>query len=160
MTTGQFRVAVLSDTHGLLRPEVVAAVRGCDHILHAGDVGDPAILTALRALAPTTAIRGNIDRSGPCAGLPATEAVELAGCLFYLVHSVAELDLNPEAAGIACVVSGHSHKPSLEHRRGVLYLNPGSVGARRFKLPISMAFVDIGNGVPTARIVEIAVTPK
>jgi putative phosphoesterase len=132
-------IGVISDTHGLLRPQALAALAGVEHILHAGDVGDPAILDALRQIAPVTAIRGNIDTHGACAQLPATEAVELDGHLFYLVHSVHDLDVNPRAAGIACVVSGHSHQPGIETRDGVLYLNPGSAGPRRFKLPITVA---------------------
>jgi putative phosphoesterase len=135
-------IGILSDTHGLLRPEVLPALRGVDHILHAGDVGDPAILDALRTIAPVTAIRGNIDTHGDCALLPETEAVELASRLLYLVHSIHDLDLNPAAAGIAAVISGHSHKPSIETRDGVLYLNPGSCGPRRFKLPVTLALLD------------------
>ncbi len=136
------RIGILSDTHGLLRPEVLPALAGVQHILHAGDVGDPAILTALAGLAPVTAIRGNIDTHGPCAQLPATEAVELAGHLFYLVHSLGDLDLNPTAAGVASVITGHSHKPLSESRSGVLYLNPGSCGPRRFKLPVTLAIIE------------------
>jgi putative phosphoesterase len=143
---GDFRVGVLSDTHGLLRPEVIATLKGVDHILHAGDVGDPGILDELRKTAPVTAIRGNIDTSGPCAQLPATEMVELSGLFFYLVHSVADLDIDPLAAGVSAVISGHSHKPAVEIRKGVLYLNPGSVGPRRFRLPIAMSFLHISNG--------------
>ena len=135
------RVGVLSDTHGLLRDEVVALLQNADHILHAGDVGDPAILSRLRQIAPLTAIRGNIDTQGECAKLPTTEAVELAGQLFYLVHALADLDLNPQAAHIRVVVSGHSHKASIEWRRDVLYLNPGSAGPKRFKLPTTVALL-------------------
>jgi putative phosphoesterase len=145
-------IAVLSDTHGLLRPELLPALAGVDHILHAGDIGDPAILETLRTIAPVTAISGNIDRSGPCAQLPATEALELAGCLIYILHNLDDLDLNPAAASIAAVIYGHSHKPSITHRDGVLYLNPGSVGPRRFTLPITFAILSIENGVPTAEI--------
>jgi putative phosphoesterase len=138
-------VGVLSDTHGLLRPEALAALRDADvaHILHAGDVGDPAILDALRALAPVTAIRGNIDTHGDCALLPATEMVELAGALFYLVHSIHDLDISPAAAGVRAVISGHSHQPGFATRNGILYLNPGSAGPRRFKLPITLALLQI-----------------
>ena len=125
-------IGVISDTHGLLRPEAVAALRGVEHILHAGDVGDRAILDALREIAPVTAIRGNVDVSGACAALPATDVVELGGRLFYLVHSVRDLDINPAAAGVAMVVSGHSHKASVQVRDGVIYFNPGSAGPRRF----------------------------
>src|ERR1700722_10367445 len=149
-------LGILSDTHGLLRPEVLPALRGpnrvVDHILHAGDVGDPAILDALRTIAPVTAIRGNVDTHGPCAQLPDTEAIELAGRLFYLIHSIHDLDLNP-AAGIACVISGHSHQPSIETRDGVLYLNPGSCGPRRFKLPVTLALLDLTPTTLTPRLV-------
>ena len=137
------RIGVISDTHGLLRPEAVAALAAVDHILHAGDVGDPAILDRLRAIAPLTAIRGNIDEDGPCSSLPSTEVVELGGVTFYMLHSVAELDLDPVAAGFAAVISGHSHKPLIERRKGVLYFNPGSAGPRRFSLPVSLGILTI-----------------
>jgi putative phosphoesterase len=150
-------IGVLSDTHGLLRPAAMEALAGVDHILHAGDIGDASILDALRAIAPVTAIRGNIDREGPCAELPATEAVDLGGCLTYIVHSLDDLDLSPKAAGMRMVVCGHSHKPSVEEREGVLYLNPGSAGPRRFKLPVSVALVRVVEGRPGAEIVELAV---
>jgi len=150
------RVGVISDTHGLLRPEALAALAGVDHILHAGDVGDAGILDELRKIAPVTAIRGNIDRDGACAELPATEMVELGGVTFYLLHDVKALDLDPLAAGIDAVVSGHSHKPAIEWRKGVLYLNPGSAGPRRFSLPITVAMVTVGEGAPRVEIVSIA----
>lgn len=137
------RIGVISDTHGLLRPGAIAALRGADHIFHAGDVGDPAILDALRALAPLTAIRGNIDEHGVCSHLPATEAVELAGRTFYLLHDVQALDLDPAAAGFAAVISGHSHKPRIDRHKGVLYFNPGSAGPRRFSLPASIGFLTV-----------------
>ena len=142
-TERDMHIAVLSDTHGLLRPAVTNAILGVDHILHAGDVGDPLILERLASMAPVTAIRGNIDVAGPCALLPATEMVRLSGVLFYLVHSLADLDIQPAAAGVRVVVSGHSHKPALHETNGVTYLNPGSVGPRRFHLPIAMAFVTV-----------------
>ena len=140
------KIGVISDTHGLLRPEALSALRKArvEHILHAGDVGDPAILDALGEIAPLTAIRGNVDNTGPCAELSATEAVELSGFLFYLIHSIHDLDINPSAAGIAMVVSGHSHKHDLKRHKGVAYLNPGSAGPRRFSLPITLAIVDAG----------------
>jgi uncharacterized protein len=141
-------IGILSDTHGLLRPEVLPALAGVDHLLHAGDVGDPSILDALRTIAPVSAICGNIDTHGPCANLPPTEAIELAGHLFYLVHSLHDLDIDPVAAGVACVVSGHSHKPSIETRNGILYLNPGSCGPRRFSLPITLARLDTTGMTP------------
>ncbi|HWW98691.1 MAG TPA: metallophosphoesterase family protein [Edaphobacter sp.] len=140
-------IGVISDTHGLLRPEAVAALRGVEHILHAGDVGDVAILDTLRQIAPVTAIRGNVDVSGACAELPATDVVELGDRLFYLVHSVHDLDINPAAAGVAMVVSGHSHKASVQVRDGVIYFNPGSAGPRRFSLPVTVGFVTVEDGV-------------
>ena len=149
-------IGVISDTHGLLRPEAVAALRGVEHILHAGDVGDIAILDALREIAPVTAIRGNVDVSGACAELPATDVVELGGKLFYLVHSVHDLDISPVAAGIAMVVSGHSHKASVQVRDGVIYFNPGSAGPRRFSLPVTVGFVTVEDGVE-ASVMELAV---
>lgn len=150
-------IGVISDTHGLLRPEAPAALAGVEHILHAGDVGDPAILDALRKLAPVTAIRGNVDIHGPCAELPATEMVELGGCLIYMLHSIDDLDLSPSAAGVRMVVYGHSHKPAIQERAGVLYLNAGSAGPRRFLLPVTVAIVRIEDGRPSAEIVELAV---
>jgi putative phosphoesterase len=147
-------IGVISDTHGLLRPEAVAALRGVSHILHAGDVGDFGILEELRTIAPVTAIRGNIDVHGACASLPATEAIELDGCLFYLVHSIHDLDIKPIAAGLAAVISGHSHQPGIETRDGVLYLNPGSAGPRRFKLPVTLALIDI-----KARVLNPSIIP-
>jgi uncharacterized protein len=149
-------IGVISDTHGLLRPEAVAALRGVEHILHGGDVGDVAILKALRKIAPVTAIRGNVDVSGACAELPATDVVELGGRLFYLVHSVHDLDINPAAAGVAMVVSGHSHKASVQVRDGVIYFNPGSAGPRRFSLPVTVGFVTVEDGVE-ASVLELDV---
>jgi putative phosphoesterase len=134
------RIGVISDTHGLLRPEAVAALAGTDHILHAGDVGDETILDQLRAIAPVTAIRGNIDTGGLCARLPATEVVELGDVTIYMLHSIADLDLNPASVGFAAVVSGHTHKALVEQRAGVLYFNPGSAGPRRFSLPVTLAY--------------------
>jgi len=149
-------IGVISDTHGLLRPEAVAALRGVEHILHAGDVGDIAILDALREIAPVTAIRGNVDTTGACAELPATDVVELGGALFYLVHSVHDLDINPKAAGVAMVVSGHSHKASVTVKDGVVYFNPGSAGPRRFSLPVTVGFVTVEDGVE-ASVKELVV---
>ena len=133
------RIGVLSDTHGLLRPELLPLLEGSDHILHCGDVGDPEILGKLARIAPVTAIRGNIDTHGPCAHLPETEVVTLAGLDFYLLHDVHQLDLDPSAAGFAAVLYGHSHKPEIRRHKGILYLNPGSCGPRRFSLPITCA---------------------
>ncbi|HUZ05193.1 MAG TPA: metallophosphoesterase family protein [Acidobacteriaceae bacterium] len=149
------RIGVLSDTHGLLRAEALAALRGCDHILHAGDVGDPAILEALRKLAPVTAIRGNIDQHGSCAALPATEAVLLDGHWFYLVHSIDDLDLNPVAAGMDAVIYGHSHQPAIEWKQDVLYFNPGSAGPRRFRLPITIGILECGSAELQPQIISL-----
>lgn len=149
------RIGVISDTHGLLRPEALAALSGVDHILHAGDVGEDGILDRLGEVAPLTAIRGNVDRAGRCAALPATEMVELGGVTFYMLHDLHQLDLDPAAAGIGIVVSGHSHQPFVERRNEILYLNPGSAGPRRFSLPVSVGFVRLGAGAPDAEIVQM-----
>jgi putative phosphoesterase len=148
-------IGVLSDTHGLLRPELLHALANVDHILHAGDIGNADILTTLRTIAPVTAIRGNIDTHGPCSTLPATEAIELSGCLIYIVHNLDDLDLTPHAASIGVVLCGHSHKPSIDHRKGVLYLNPGSAGPRRFNLPITYALLRITHTHPEAEILPL-----
>jgi uncharacterized protein len=148
-------VGVISDTHGLLRPEAFEALKGVEHILHAGDVGNFDILDTLRKIAPVTAIRGNVDTHGPCAELLATEAVELGGCLVYMVHALEWIDIVPKAAGVGLVVFGHSHEPKVERREGVVYLNPGSAGPRRFKLPVTVARVRIEDGVVEAEIVKL-----
>jgi putative phosphoesterase len=149
------QIGVISDTHGLLRPEAIEALKGCDHILHAGDVGNIEILATLREIAPVTAIRGNIDTHGPCAELPATEAIELGGNLFYLVHSIHDLDINPREAGVSCVITGHSHKPVIEEKGSVLYLNPGSAGPRRFGLPVTVARLTLTDRI-TAELIPLA----
>jgi uncharacterized protein len=157
MTTQPTRlhVGIISDTHGLLRPEAIRELTGVDHILHAGDVGDARILDILRGIAPLTAIRGNVDVSGPCAELPTTETVELGGCLFYLVHAISDLDIVPAAAGVHVVVYGHSHRPEVKDRNGIVYLNPGSAGPRRFDLEISLARAVIEKGGVRVRIVTL-----
>jgi hypothetical protein len=148
-------IGVISDTHGLLRPEALTALAGVEHILHAGDVGDIGILAALREIAPVTAIRGNIDTEGACAKLPATEMVEVGGKTFYLVHAIGDLDISPKAAGVDVVVYGHSHKAVVERRGEVLYLNPGSAGPRRFQLPVTLALVTVGEGGVEARVEQL-----
>jgi putative phosphoesterase len=148
-------IGVISDTHGLLRPAAIEALSGVDHILHAGDVGDASILDALRSVAPVTAIRGNIDVGGPCTHLPATEVVTLHGHTFYMLHDRQALDLDPAAAGFSAVISGHSHKPLLEWRHGVLYMNPGSAGPRRFSLPVSIGLLTIGADGLQPRLVTL-----
>ena len=142
-----FRIGVISDTHGLLRPEVVAALRGSDLILHAGDIGAPQIIPAIREIAEVIAIRGNIDEKFDWAAeFPETEIAEAAGLQLYMLHSVAELDLNPKAAGFAAVIFGHSHTPEFYFEDHVLYFNPGSAGPRRFSLPISVGRITIRAG--------------
>ena len=146
------RIGVISDTHGLLRPEAVQALAGCVHILHAGDVGDDAILNALRKIAPVTAVRGNVDHTGICGALPLTEAFEIEGKLFYLVHRREDLDLHPQAAGIAAVIFGHSHQPEISWTDGVLFFNPGSAGPRRFRLPIAIGILECSQTMLTPKI--------
>ncbi len=149
-------VGVISDTHGLLRPEAVAALAGCAHVVHAGDVGE-AVLPALRRVAPVTAVRGNTDRGAWCDDLRETEAVEIGGALILVLHDLARLDVEPAGAGIAAVVSGHTHVPRATVRRGVLYLNPGSAGPRRFALPVSVARLTVADGKVAAEIVRLDV---
>jgi uncharacterized protein len=153
------RIAVVSDTHSLLRHEVLPAIAGADHILHAGDVGNMEILDRLRTVAPVTAIRGNIDRGELRAGLPETETLKLGGALIHMLHNIAELDLKPEGTGIRAIIYGHSHKPAIETRHDVLYLNPGSIGPRRFDLPVTFAWLTIKNGKLTTEIVDL-LTPS
>ena len=148
-------IGVISDTHGLLRPEAMEALRGVEHILHAGDVGDPTILDSLRELAPVTAISGNVDVEGPCSRLPATEVVTLHGHTFYMLHDRHALDLDPAAAGFSAVISGHSHRPLIEWRHGVLYMNPGSAGPVRFGLPVTLAKASVIDGVVQAHIITL-----
>jgi|SRR5579863_10435311 len=141
-----FVIGVISDTHGLLRPEAVEALRGSDHIIHAGDVGAPEILDELRRIAPITAIRGNIDKSEWARKLPEIEVLQVGGVSIYVLHDLAQLDLKPAAAGFSAVVTGHSHIPKQEIHDGVLYFNPGSAGPRRFKLPVSVGRLIAENG--------------
>ena len=145
------RIGLVSDTHGLLRPEALAWLRGCDHILHAGDIGDPAILDALRALAPLDAVRGNNDRGDWAAALPETLTLAIEGVRVHLLHDLAELAIDPAAQSVQVVVSGHSHKPLVQQRDGVVYVNPGSAGPRRFKLPIAAGELRVAGG----RIVDV-----
>ncbi|MCC2654976.1 MAG: YfcE family phosphodiesterase [Panacagrimonas sp.] len=154
----EIRVGVLSDTHGLLRPEALAFLRGSDHILHAGDIGGAGILAQLAELAPVTAVRGNNDDEPWAASIAESRRITLGGAVFHLLHDRAQLDLDPDAEGIHVVVSGHSHRPLLERRGGVLYLNPGSAGRRRFRLPVSVAEVRVAaDGTVHAHLVELDV---
>jgi putative phosphoesterase len=136
-------IGLISDTHGLMRPEVLRALDGSDLIVHAGDVGKPEILDALKLLAPVVAVRGNMDRGGWASALPLTATAKAASTAVYVLHDLQQLDLDPATAGFHVVVSGHSHKPSRTERGGVLYLNPGSAGPRRFQLPVTVARLDL-----------------
>jgi putative phosphoesterase len=150
------RVGLISDTHGLLRLEALAFLRGSDCIVHAGDIGDAAVLEELRRLAPLTAVRGNNDKGPWAKSIAETDVLEVGEVSIYVLHDLAELDLDPVAAGFRVVVSGHSHHPSVEDRDGVLYVNPGSSGPRRFKLPIAVAELQVAGSSVKARIVELA----
>ena len=149
-------VGIISDTHGLMRPQALDALRGSDLIIHAGDVGQPDVLEPLRALAPLHVVRGNVDRGAWAARLPATAHVDAGGHVFHVLHNIAELDLDPAAAGFSAVVYGHSHQPSIETRDGVLWLNPGSAGPRRFKLPVTVARLRVAGQRLTPEIVTLS----
>lgn len=140
------RIGVISDTHGLLRPQALAALQGSELILHAGDIGSAVVLEQLAAIAPLAAIRGNNDTEAWALAVPETRTVEASGKRFYLLHDLKALAVDPAATGIDVVVAGHSHKPLAEMREGVLYLNPGSAGPRRWRLPITLARLRIGDG--------------
>jgi uncharacterized protein len=150
-------IGVISDTHGLLRPEALAALRGSDYIIHAGDIGDPRILDKLAAIAPLTAVRGNIDHGEWAQKIPATNILEIGEVSIYVLHSLQELDLKPQAAKFAAVVYGHSHVPKQELKNGVLYFNPGSAGPRRFRLPVSVGRIFLTNGKVEPEIVKLGV---
>ena len=148
-------IGVISDTHGLLRPEAIAALRGSDYVIHAGDVGDPSILDALAEIAPVTAVRGNVDHGDWANKLPATNVLEVGKVSIYVLHNLQDLDLKPEAAKFSAVVFGHSHVPEQEEKNGVLYFNPGSAGPRRFRLPISVGRLRLVNGKLSSEIVNL-----
>jgi putative phosphoesterase len=150
-------VGVISDTHGLLRPEAVDALAGSDFIVHAGDVGSPEVLEGLSRIAPVTAVRGNNDKGAWARALPINDILEVGACRLYVVHELQALDLDPGAAGFQAVITGHSHHPSAEMRGGVLFLNPGSAGPRRFKLPIAMARIEVDGSVLRHELVELTV---
>ena len=150
------RIGVISDTHGLLRPEALAALRGSDYIVHAGDIGDLDILKKLAAVAPVTAIRGNVDREAWAQKIPATTVLEVGGISIFVLHNLAELDLKPDAGGFGVVVCGHSHVARQETKSGVLYFNPGSAGPRRFRLPVTVGRLIVKDGKVSGEIIEIA----
>ena len=148
-------IGVISDTHGLLRPEALAALQGAQHIIHGGDIGAPEVLAALAEIAPLTAVRGNNDKGAWAARIPGTAVFEAEGVSIYVLHDVAELDLDPAAAGFGVVIAGHSHKPSQDQRNGVLFFNPGSAGPRRFRLPICVGRLHVENGTARAELVTL-----
>ena len=153
------RIGVVSDTHGLLRPEVAPALAGVDEILHLGDVGESSILKTLAQIAPIHAVRGNIDRSGPCSRLPETDVLLFEGHYVYLLHDIGTLHLDPAAAKFSVVLYGHSHKPKIESRKGVLYFNPGSCGPRRFELPATIGILTLHQDKPpVAEIIHLPIT--
>lgn len=151
------RVGLVSDTHGLVRPQVLAFLRGCDHIIHAGDIGSASVLEQFAALAPLTAVRGNNDLGAWASALPEAAFARFGGILVYVLHDRARLAIAPAAAGVRVVVSGHSHRPSIEERDGLAYVNPGSAGPRRFKLPIALAELTIEGSQLATRLVELDV---
>lgn len=151
------RVGLISDTHGLLRPEAVAFLRGSDVIVHAGDIGDANILSELNAVAPVTAVRGNNDKGPWANAIAESQTLQVGDVSIYVLHDLAQLDLDPVAAGVRVVVSGHSHKPAVQTRNGVLYVNPGSAGPRRFSLPIAVAELEIVGLSVKANVVQLDV---
>ncbi len=153
-------VGLISDTHGLLRPEAVAALAGVDYLIHGGDIGKPEILSALREIAPLTVVRGNNDRAAWGDGIPESAVLQVDAVRIYALHDLKLLDLDPAREGMQVVVSGHSHRPQVARRNGVLYVNPGSAGPRRFSLPISVARLEIEGEDVQARIVELTLARR
>jgi putative phosphoesterase len=153
--TSQLKIGLISDTHGLLRPEALSALRGVQRIIHAGDIGSPEILEQLGTLASVDAVRGNNDKGAWADPLPLYQALDFAGVSIYVVHDLKEMDIDPDAAGFDVVVSGHSHQPSIAEKQGIQYVNPGSAGPRRFRLPVTVAYLDLVGGKVRARILEI-----
>lgn len=150
------RIGVISDTHGLLRAQAITALQGCELIIHAGDIGKPEVLDGLRRIAPLQAIRGNVDSGDWAAALPEVLDLEYAGRRLHVRHDLKTLDFDPAAAGVAVVIAGHSHQPLIERRDGVLYLNPGSAGPRRFRLPICLAHLDLGADRAEAELIQLS----
>lgn len=152
-----FRIGLVSDTHGLLRPEAKAFLLGCAHIIHAGDIGHAGILEELAGIAPLTAVRGNNDRGPWAERLPEAATLRLGDATIHVLHDLANLAVDPAAAGFQAVVSGHSHQPALSERDGVVYVNPGSAGHRRFRLPVAVGELFVHDGKVTARLVDLTV---
>jgi len=155
-SNSELRVGLVSDTHGLLRPEARAFLIGCDYIIHGGDVGSPEILDELALVAPLIAVRGNNDNGPWAARLRESELIRVGNIFVYVIHDLAQLDIDPGAAGVRVVVSGHSHQPLIEERDGILYVNPGSCGPRRFKLPICVGELTVSGGAVGARIIDLS----
>jgi putative phosphoesterase len=153
----EFTVGLISDTHGLLRPEAITALAGSDYIIHAGDIGRAEILEQLSAIAPTTAVRGNNDNDAWASRIPETEILRVGTAIIYVIHDIAALDLDPGAAGFHAVIAGHSHHPSIELREGLLFVNPGSAGPRRFRLPVSVGCLTVSGTSIKPRLVELTV---
>ncbi len=149
------RIGIISDTHGLLRPEAFTALNGSDRIIHAGDIGAVTVIETLATIAPVTAVRGNCDREVWADSFPKTQAITVENSSFYILHDLNQLDLNPEAAGFQVVISGHTHQPKIFQAGGVLYLNPGSAGPRRFQLPVVLARIDLHGDQIEAQIVRL-----
>ena len=148
-------IGVIADTHGLMRPEAIEALKGAELIIHAGDIGSPQVLESLRAIAPVVAVRGNIDKGQWAKDLPRWEVVEIVQRRFYVLHDLNELDLDPAAGGFSAIISGHSHRPSIQTRKDVLLLNPGSAGPWRFNLPVSVALIYVKDGMLEAQVIEL-----
>jgi uncharacterized protein len=153
-------VGLISDTHGLIRREALDALRNSDLIIHCGDIGDPVVLEALRTIAPVRAIRGNNDKGAWACSLPTSDVVEVGSHYIYVLHNLSELNLDPVAAGFTAVVSGHSHKPLIEKRAKIFFVNPGSAGPRRFSLPVTVATLALRSGRCEAKIVQLALSPQ
>lgn len=150
-------IGIISDTHGLVRPQAIDALEGVEMILHAGDVGNQQVLDTLNAIAPVVVVRGNNDKGEWAHALPDWEVVEVGKVSIYMLHNVKEIDISPSGAGFHVVVSGHSHKPTIEERRGILYINPGSAGPRRFTLPVTLAHLRVAGDKVHANIVELSI---
>jgi uncharacterized protein len=148
-------IGVIADTHGLMRPEAIEALKDAELIIHAGDIGSLQVLESLRAIAPVVAVRGNIDKGQWAKALPKWEVVEIAQRRFYVVHDLNELDLDPAAGGFSAIISGHSHRPSIQTRNDVLLLNPGSAGPWRFNLPVTVALIYVKGGMLEAQVIEL-----
>jgi putative phosphoesterase len=157
VNTTRKSIGIISDTHGVVRPQAIEALEGVEMILHAGDVGSQQVLDTLNEIAPVVAVRGNNDKGEWAESLPDWEVVEVGDVSIYMLHDVKEIDISPSGAGFQVVVSGHSHKPLIEEQRGVLYVNPGSAGPRRFSLPVSVAHLRVNGGKVQAKIIELSV---